>query len=63
LEKKVLNTKGVAEYLGVSTYTIYRMLKKPDKYHLPAFKIRDVWCFNVESIDQWRKSLEGQTIE
>jgi excisionase family DNA binding protein len=56
LQKRVLNTGEVAQYLGVHISTIYKLLKKKQ---IPAFRLCTDWRFNIESIDQWRLELES----
>jgi excisionase family DNA binding protein len=53
--KKVLTVEDVADYMQVHKSTIYRLLRQ---HRIPAFKVGTDWRFNIESIDEWRKSLE-----
>ena len=50
-----MTVDDVAEYLQVHKSTIYRLLRQR---RIPAFKVGTDWRFNIESIDEWRKSLE-----
>ena len=49
-QKKVLNIKEVAHYLGVHTSTIYRYAQQGS---IPAFKIGSDCRFTKKHIDQW----------
>lgn len=51
----VLTVQNVAQYLRLSSSTVYRLLKGKE---LPAFKIGSEWRFNLESIDRWRAAAE-----
>ena len=46
-----MTVKELAEYLHVSTATIYHLVNAGK---IPAFKVGDEWRFNIESIDAWR---------
>jgi excisionase family DNA binding protein len=47
----VMTVKELAEYLHVSTRTIYHLVNAGK---IPAFKVGDEWRFNIESINAWR---------
>jgi len=49
-QRKILNLKEVAEYLGVHTSTIYKYVQKGK---IPAFKIGSDWRFTKKHIDTW----------
>ena len=49
-QKKVMNLREVAGYLGVHTSTIYKYAQKGS---IPAFKIGSDWRFPKKHIDQW----------
>lgn len=58
-----MTVKEAAEYLEVSTDTIYRMARAGE---LPHFKIRSLYRFKKEFLDEWMKrqlvkSLESNT--
>lgn len=47
---QVLTVKETADYLKMSSMTIYRLAHKGQ---IPCFKIGDQWRFRVEAINQW----------
>jgi len=47
---KWLTLEQIAEYLQMSTSSIYKMAQK-DK--IPAYKVGRQWRFKKEAIDQW----------
>ena len=49
-QKKVMNLREVAGYLGVHTSTIYKYAQKGG---ILAFKIGSDWRFPKKHIDQW----------
>ncbi len=50
---KWISVDGVAEYLGVSSVTIYRWLEKS---RIPAHKVGKQWRFKSSEIDEWVRS-------
>jgi excisionase family DNA binding protein len=52
--RKVYTVKELAEFIGVHTSTIYRLLKREQ---LPAFKVGSDWRFNHDDIEVWRHRL------
>ncbi|MFO2976472.1 helix-turn-helix domain-containing protein [Legionella pneumophila serogroup 3] len=50
---KWISVEGVAEYLGVSSVTIYRWL---DKNRIPAHRVGKQWRFKSSEIDEWVRS-------
>ena len=46
----VLTVKDLAEYWGVTTRTVYRLLKE---CNLPACRVGGQWRFEAESIEAW----------
>ncbi len=60
MNKELLTTKELAEYLRVNEHQIYRLIKEN---RLPATRITGKWLFPRELIDEWistdaRKSLK-----
>ena len=55
-KKPIMNIKGVAEYLDVSTASIYRYIKKRK---IPAFRVGRMWRFRREKIDAWVERQEN----
>ena len=49
-EKKVMNIKEVAEYLGIHTSTVYKYAQNG---RIPAFKIGSDWRFTKKHLDRW----------
>ncbi len=47
--------KQIAEYLQLSTSTIYGLAKDGV---IPASRIRNQWRFDISEIDQWLKQNE-----
>ena len=50
-----MTTKEAAEYLGVSVDTIYRMARKGE---IPHFKIRSLYRFQKEFLDEWKRQQQ-----
>ena len=50
---KWISVEGVAEYLDVSTVTIYRWL---EKNRIPAHRVGKQWRFKSSEIDEWVRS-------
>lgn len=50
IPQEILDIEGAAKLLGVSTYTIYRLISK-DK--LPATKVGREWRFHRLTLIQW----------
>ncbi|HTY61937.1 MAG TPA: substrate-binding domain-containing protein [Acidobacteriota bacterium] len=62
MNKELLTTKGLAEYLRINENQIYRLIRGKK---LPATRITGKWLFPKELIDEWitsdaRKSLEDE---
>ena len=53
LNKKLMNIKDVADYLGVHTSTVYKYAQQGK---IPALKIGSDWRFTKKHIDKW---IEG----
>lgn len=49
-QKKVLNIKEVAEYLGIHASTVYKYAQQGK---IPGFKIGSDWRFSKKHIDKW----------
>lgn len=54
-----LTPQQIAEYLGVTRETVYRMVRKNE---IPHFKIRSRIFFSKETIDAWIRKQEQQAI-
>ncbi|KIL73728.1 helix-turn-helix domain-containing protein [Bacillus badius] len=54
-----LTPQQIADYLGVTRETIYRMVRKNE---IPHFKIRSRIFFSKETIDAWIRDQEQQAI-
>ena len=54
-EARVLNVRGLAEYLKVHPGTVHRLIRTAQ---LPAFRVGNGWRFNREQIDRWRFERE-----
>lgn len=48
--KEVMDIKEAAEYLGLSTDTIYKYIYKNK---IPAFKLGNRWRFKKAILDRW----------
>jgi excisionase family DNA binding protein len=48
---EILTGAELAEYLRLSTSTVYRLLKQK---RIPAFKVASEWRCNRQEIDRWR---------
>ena len=51
-----LSVSEIAEYIGVSTESIYRWI---ESRQLPAHKVGKLWKFKTEEIDGWIQSGEA----
>ena len=47
---EVLDIKGIAELMGISTHTIYRLATAGQ---IPALKLGGKWRFDRDTIKQW----------
>ena len=50
MENKLLTVEDLADYLQLSTKTIYRMLRRGQ---LPCYRVGNQWRFRKEVIDTW----------
>ena len=50
VNKKIMNIKETAKYLGVHASTIYKYAQQG---RIPAFKIGSDWRFTKKHIDKW----------
>lgn len=50
MDNKLLTVEDLAEYLQLSTKTIYRMLRRGQ---LPCYRVGNQWRFRRETIDTW----------
>lgn len=53
--RPTMNVKEIAEYLNVSTTSIYRYIRQNK---IPAFRVGKMWRFRKEKIDQWTERYE-----
>ena len=51
--------KEVAEYLGVSVDSIYKMVRERQ---IPHFRVRRTILFSKKAIDEWIKHQEKESI-
>jgi len=57
-EKEIMTFKQVAEYLQMSTSSIYKMAQTGK---IPAYKVGRQWRFKKEEIDAWvKKNCKGK---
>lgn len=54
--EKWMTVKDVADYLQMSTETIYRLAQRGE---IPATKVASQWRFKKERIDEWMKKHEN----
>jgi excisionase family DNA binding protein len=52
---ELMTVPELAEYLNVSTITIYRLLKAGQ---IPAFRVGSEWRFSADAIARWIKDRE-----
>lgn len=52
-------TKEVAEYLGVSVDSIYKMVREKE---IPHFRVRRTILFSKKAIDSWVEQQEKESI-
>ena len=50
VDDKLLTVEDLAEYLQLSTKTIYRMLRRGQ---LPCYRVGNQWRFRKSTIDAW----------
>lgn len=55
-----MTVKETADYLGISVDTIYRMARAGE---LPHFKIRSLYRFEVEFLDEWKRRQQMSILE
>lgn len=55
-----MTVKEAAEYLGVSVDTIYRMARQGQ---IPHFRIRSLYRFEKEFLDEWMRRQQMQCLE
>lgn len=55
-----MTVKETAEYLGISVDTIYRMARAGE---LPHFKIRSLYRFEKEFLDEWKRRQQMNILE
>ncbi len=61
MERRVLNTKDAAAYLGMGVRTIYRLASSGQ---MPAAKVGRLWRFHVDALDVWLVSAaEGNLVQ
>ena len=58
LDEKLLNLKQIAEYLQISTSSIYSLVQN-DK--IPAYKLGRQWRFKRKEIDNWLENNSGNS--
>lgn len=55
-----MTVKETADYLGISVDTIYRMARAGE---LPHFKIRSLYRFEREFLDEWKRRQQMSILE
>lgn len=50
IEDRWLSVDEIANYLGVSSDTVYRWI---DKYSMPAHRMGRLWKFKKDQVDAW----------
>lgn len=58
MQRTTITVSEAANYLGVSTTTIYAMVRKQE---LPYVRVRSRILFRVESLDAWMREQELPT--
>lgn len=53
MDQEIMTIKEVADYLRMSEFSIYRLLKEDG---IPGFKVRGQWRFKKSLIDRWIES-------
>jgi excisionase family DNA binding protein len=56
LAAMVMTVEEVSNYLRISKTTLYRLIKNQQ---VPYFHMGSDYCFNRETIDQWRQAPES----
>ncbi|MEX2459716.1 MAG: helix-turn-helix domain-containing protein [Paenibacillaceae bacterium] len=59
MQQKTLTVPDVAQLLGVSTVTIYSLVREQ---RIPHLRIRSRILFRLESITEWMDHLEGKVV-
>ncbi|MDB5053942.1 MAG: binding domain protein excisionase family [Bacilli bacterium] len=57
--QKTLTVTDVARLLGVSTVTIYILVRE---LKIPHFRVRSRILFRLESINEWIDQMEGKVV-
>ncbi|MBB6446510.1 helix-turn-helix domain-containing protein [Bacillus benzoevorans] len=60
MQRKTMTAQEIANYIGVSTDTIYTMVKQKQ---IPHVRIRRRIFFSKETIDKWMKDQEENSYE
>lgn len=55
MEGESMSVKTAAQYLGVSAWTVYDMVRKSE---IPHMRVRSRVLFQKNSLDKWRNSKE-----
>jgi excisionase family DNA binding protein len=50
------SVEEIAEHLGVAKDSLYRWIEKKG---LPAHKVRKLWRFKKDQVDEWVRSGQG----
>lgn len=56
MKRRTLSVKEAAEYLGVSEWLIYDMVRLKQ---IPTIRVRTRIFFRIETLNQWMSDLEA----
>jgi len=60
MKERLLSVEELAEYLQLSTKTVYRMLRRGQ---VPCYRVGNQWRFRKETIDAWLENEQQQPLE
>lgn len=60
MKRQTLNVQDTADYLGVSSWLIYDMVRLKQ---IPAVRIRGRIFFRIATLNQWMSDKESAAIE
>jgi excisionase family DNA binding protein len=60
MNRKTLNVQEAADFIGVSAWLIYDMVRRKE---IPAIRVRTRIFFRVETLEKWMAEKEAEAIE
>jgi excisionase family DNA binding protein len=60
MKRKTLNVQEAADFIGVSAWLIYDMVRRKE---IPAIRVRTRIFFRVETLEKWMTEKEAEAVE